>query len=115
MEGFVRGSVTAGVEPVSVGFAAAGWDRAGGAERREGCLPVEAVDVRPGGGQQLRRGLDADPDELEGRGRDLVDQFGQQAVELGDLGGKFGDASGDGAQRDLDGGVGVVEVAGVGA
>jgi hypothetical protein len=51
--------VAASVEPVPVGLAAAGWDRAAAGEGGEGPLADEAVGV-VAGGDQRRGGVGAD-------------------------------------------------------
>jgi hypothetical protein len=60
VEGAVGVAVTGGVESVAVGLAAAGRDRAGGAERGEGGFGSEPFGVAPGGDEQLGGVLDAD-------------------------------------------------------
>src|SRR3954466_12631096 len=78
-------------------------DRAGAAERGEGAVVVEAVDVLPGGDEQLAGVAGGNGKQLCGAWRGGGDQRPEGFVEGGDLVVEFGDASGERAQRELGG------------
>ena len=58
-------AVTAAVEAVAVGLAAAGWDGAGAAERGEGPLGVQPVGVVTGGEQQRAGDIGSDAGDCQ--------------------------------------------------
>src|SRR6266536_114697 len=68
VQGGVGVAVTAAVEAVFVGAAAAGLDRGDTAEVGEGGFAVQPVGVVTGGGQQLGGGIGADTEQGEGAG-----------------------------------------------
>src|SRR3954451_9044815 len=74
-------AVAAVVEAVAVGASAGDGDRAGGAERREGRLVAQTLDVLAGGHEQRGGVSGADRDAVEGDRRGLGDELRELLVE----------------------------------
>ena len=110
VECIVGATVTAAIEPVSVGASAAGGDRCGAAEVREGGFGGDPVKVVAGGDEHLAGDLGSNPGKgKQGRGS-LLHQLMKLLVGFGDLFRKLLMATGQPAQRRLGGVFGVAEL-----
>jgi hypothetical protein len=85
VEGIVGATVTAAIEPVSVGASAAGGDRCGAAEVREGGFGLDPVKVVAGGNEYLAGDLGSNSGKGKQGGGDLVHQLMKLLVGFGDL------------------------------
>jgi hypothetical protein len=110
VERIVGGTVTAAIEPVSVGASAAGGDRRGAAEVREGGFGLDPVKVVAGADEHLAGDLGSNPGKGKQGGGDLVQELMKLLVGFGDLFGELLMATGQSAQRGLDGVLGVAEL-----
>jgi hypothetical protein len=115
VQGAVGVAVAAVVEAEAAAAAGGHGDGAGAAERGEGAVVVEALDVLAGGDEQLAGVAGGDGEQLRGAGRGSGDERGELLVEGGDLLVELGDAARERAQRELGGLGGLVEACEVGA
>ena len=110
VERVVGATVAAAIEPVAVGASAAGGDRCGAAEVREGGFGLDPVKVVAGADEHLAGDLGSNPGKgKQGRGS-LLHQLMKLLVGFGDLLRKLLMATGQPAQRRLGGVFGVAEL-----
>ena len=103
VERVVGATVTATIEPVSVGASAAGGDRSGAAEVREGGFGLDPVKVVAGADEHLAGDFGSNTGKgKQGRG-DLVHELIKLLVGFGDLLRELLMATGQSAQRRLGG------------
>jgi len=107
VQGVVGGAVTSAVEPVTVGSAAAGWDRGHAAQVRERGFGTKPVGVVAGGDEDLPGDLDPDAGQREQPRGGGGHQCSELSVGLDDLLGQVLVALGQPAQRRLGGLLGV--------
>lgn len=81
----VGATVTAAIEPVSVGASAAGGDRRGAAEVREGGFGLDPVKVVACADERLAGDLGSNAGEGKQGGGDLLHQLMKLLVGFGDL------------------------------
>jgi hypothetical protein len=86
VECIVGATVTAAIEPVSVGASAAGGDRCGAAEVREGGFGLDPVKVVAGADEHLAGDFGSHPGKGKQGGGDLVQELMKLVVGFGDLG-----------------------------
>ena len=94
MEGAVGVAVAAVVEAVAVASTGRHGDRTGAAERGERAVAAEALDVLPGGDEQLPGVAGRDREQPRGAWRGARDQRRELLVEGGDLAVELGDTPG---------------------
>jgi hypothetical protein len=85
VERIVGSTVTATIEPVSVGASAAGGDRRGAAEVREGCFGLDPVKVVAGADEHLAGDFLSNPGKGKQGGGGLVQELMKLLVGFGDL------------------------------
>jgi hypothetical protein len=85
VERIVGSTVTATIEPVSVGASAAGGDRRGAAEVREGGFGLDPVKVVAGADEHLAGDFWSNPGKGKQGGGDLVQELMKLLVGFGDL------------------------------
>src|ERR1700733_6859658 len=94
-------AVAAVVEAGAVGLAGRGGDRAGAAEHRERSFAAEAVDVLPGGDEQLTGVPGGDAEQLDGARCGSRDEWLEFVIQVGDFEIESLDPLSDRAQREL--------------